>query len=396
MRRPNATPNHGNESLVGPSSDSASETIARIPAPARVLIVSGNRAERNGLAQRLADASLECIRAASAHEARLALNGAVAGHESNGFDLVLIQWTLPDASGLDLVRELRDRQPGASMIMLAADPKLDDAINAMRSGAVDLVSGDAADEEFLSRVRAAVARARHAQAQAKRIERLKRVCRRLNTARQQVTEKVGSLCNDLVDAYQELADQMDHVSTASEFSSLVRQELEIEELLRTALEFILAKVGPTNAAVFLPATSNDFSLGAYINYSCPRDSADMLLDHLAAVLAPRFEDESGIAVFDTTAELSEVLHDDLDWMGDSSIVVFNCEHEGECLAVVALFRDRASPFPESMLHLCKTIRDIFAAQLARVIRIHHRHLPKDQWDPFGEPDDGFGDIDMAA
>ena len=46
------------------------------------------------------------------------------------------------------------------------------------------------------------------------------------------------------------------------------------------------------------------------------------------------------------------------------------------------------------------IAEHFGSQLARVIHVHHRHLPKDQWGGFetdmDDEDDGFGDIDLAA
>ena len=83
----------------------------------------------------------------------------------------------------------------------------------------------------------------------KKVQRLKRICRRLNSARQDANRQLDVLCNDLVNAYQELADQMSRVSLASEFSSLIRQELDVESLLRTTLEYLLTKTGATNAAV---------------------------------------------------------------------------------------------------------------------------------------------------
>jgi DNA-binding response OmpR family regulator len=351
-----------------------------------VLIVSGKRSERDALAKRL-DGQTRGLAAAGSAQ-------ALAAVHQTPIDLALIAWDLPDGPGLDLVAALREAQPGVTIIMLATDPTVDDAVRAMRSGVLDLVAPD--DAELPARVRRGVARARLARQREQRIVRLRRVCHRLNSTRQQVTEHVGSLCNDLVNAYQELADHMSQISIASEFESLIRQELDVEELLRTVLEYVLAKAGPTNAAIFLPATSSDYSLGAYINYSCPKESADMLLDHLAGLLPPAFEDEQEVVCFETTAELADKVDDELDWMDDSRVIVFNCMHDGECLAVVTIFRDRAAPFPDTMMQLCATIRDLFASQLARVIRIHHRHLPKNQWNPFGESDEDFGDIDLAA
>ena len=66
--------------------------------------------------------------------------------------------------------------------------------------------------------------------------------------------------DEVNDAYRDLNDRMNDVALATEFGSLIRRELDIESLLRTVLEFVLTKSGPTNAAIFLPASSGDFSL----------------------------------------------------------------------------------------------------------------------------------------
>ena len=44
----------------------------------------------------------------------------------------------------------------------------------------------------------------------------------------------------------------------------------------------------------------------------------------------------------------------------------------------------------------RIVADLFGKQLGRVIHIHHRHLPKDQWGGFGGVDEGDDDIDLAA
>ena len=82
-------------------------------------------------------------------------------------------------------------------------------------------------------------------------------------------------------------DQMKNIALASELNTIFRQELDLESLLRTVLEYTLRKVGSTNAAIFLPSSTGDFTLGAYVNYDCPRDTAETLLDHLADILESR-------------------------------------------------------------------------------------------------------------
>lgn len=385
-RAPGAAPRpQGVEPGVTPEPESAPAAGAT-PAepPSRFLVVSGRPSERDTMAARLAPWA--SVFAETADDARRALVTEL-------FDGVLIDAALPAGSGIDLMRDIVSADAGVAVVLLAENPSLDLAVEAMRAGASDIINPGSSPHECRSRTRRAVERARKVRDRDERIERLRKVCRRLNDARHEVTRQVGSLCNDLVEAYQELTDQVSSVSLASEFNSLIRQELDIESLLRTALEFVLAKGGPTNAAVFLPSTSSDFSLGAYVNYDCPKDAADVLLDHLASIVPVRMEERSGIVTCDSPRQLGEFLGDDAHWLADSGVIAFNCRHDGETLAVVILFRDRGTPFAPALLPTIKIIADLFGRQLARVIRVHHRHLPKEKWGGFGEPDD---DADLAA
>ena len=61
-----------------------------------------------------------------------------------------------------------------------------------------------------------------------------------------------------------------------------------------------------------------------------------------------------------------------------------------------LFRDGATPYSPEVLPLIRTMSALFAKQLARVIHVHHRHLPKDKWGHPGDPYGGADDIDLAA
>ncbi|MEM7227968.1 MAG: hypothetical protein AAF432_04050, partial [Planctomycetota bacterium] len=217
-------------------------------------------------------------------------------------------------------------------------------------------------------------------------------------------KQVDTLCNDLVNAYQELSDQMGEVALATEFRTLMRQELDVEELLRTMLEYLLTKTGPTNAAVFLPDAEGQYSLGAYVNYDCPRDSVAVLLDHLSEVICPSLAVETGIVSFNEVDDFSAWAGEDADFLADSNVIAYGCHHEGDCMAVVVLYRDASTPYDADTPTMIDTMRMIFAEQLGRIIRIHHRATP--QWPAeasddtygFGDYDDDFDtdDLDLAA
>ncbi|MFN0132594.1 MAG: hypothetical protein ACKVW3_08715 [Phycisphaerales bacterium] len=353
----------------------------------RVLIVSPSGQERERLVGTLASwQGTICAQAESIHAARSALG-------RDAFDLVLVRAHQADGDGLVLLRDLSAQRAGPSAILIEESLTLDKAVEAMRLGAVDILNPACNGRELQASVRAAVGRARERMEREARLVRLSKVCRRLNDSRHEITSQVSSMCEDLVSAYQELSDQMTQLGVASEFNSLIRQELDVECLLRTALEFILAKSGPTNGAIFLPSSSHDFSLGAYVNYDTPKDGGETLLEHLAGLIPARLEDASAMALVADDAQMTEFLGDDAHYLDGQCLMAFPCRHDDECLAVVALFRDRKNPFASTLVPVMATVASLFGRQLAKVIHVHHRHLPKDQWGGFDTGDD---DADLAA
>jgi hypothetical protein len=118
---------------------------------------------------------------------------------------------------------------------------------------------------------------------------------------------------------------------------------------------------------------------------------------MANVIAPRFEDASEIVHLVDKDEVDKHVAGDALWLGDSHVMAFACRFDDECLAIFLLFRDCKTPFPEVLEGQLRTIRDLFASQLAKVIKIHHRHIPKDKWGALGDPEDFRDDYgDLAA
>lgn len=357
---------------------------APVPAratPPRILCVERSQRALRPLREAVQAIGAPFTSVASLAEARAALAGGA-------FDAAVIDESQVDGSALDLVREFSaDPNCICRFIVTSSREDLDAAVDAMRSGASDFINKPFTTEAITTRLRAAIDQARRLRENARKVERLKRICKRLNNARQEVSDHVDTLCTDLATAYQDLADQMSTATLATEFNALVRQELDVESLLRTTLEFMLTRTGPTNAAVFLPTGHQDYNLGAYVNYDIPRDTADVLLDHLADVIPQRFEDLKDMLHLDTERAQRQRLGEEASWLNDSTLVIFSCLDQEECLAVVALFRDRAHPFTDELLAQLEVMRDIFAEQLARVVRIHHRAVADPEWPGFDVEDD---------
>jgi hypothetical protein len=69
-------------------------------------------------------------------------------------------------------------------------------------------------------------------------------------------------------------------------------------------------------------------------------------------------------------------------------------HEGECMAVFFMFRNRDEPFKDELAALIDVLRPVFGAQMAKLVRIHHRSsftFPKLQSEGDGESGDDSDD-----
>jgi DNA-binding response OmpR family regulator len=338
--------------------------------PARVLIVATDSADRAQIISLLQARRHQCTCAIRLDEAR----SIVA---RNRFDLVLLAPDLPDGNGLSLAPLVLKTSPASKTIVISTSGggTFGSAIEALRHGVIDFIATPVEPVDFAARIDSALIKSRVEQQRDDRLVRLKKVCQELNTARHDISRQVDSLCNDLVNAYQEIAEQMNEVAMASEFRTLLRQELDVEDLLRTTLEYFLTKSGPTNAAVFLPDSTGSYNLGAYVNYDCPRQTIGVLLDHLCEAICPQMADEPDIVHFDDTEEFAQWIGADAGFLADSQVIAFSCRHEKDCLAVIVLFRNKSSMFGDNVAAAIDTLRPIIAEQLANVVRVHHRARP---------------------
>jgi DNA-binding response OmpR family regulator len=312
------------------------------------------------------------------------------------YDAVIVDGGADESAAIEACERLLAGRGagGPGVVLYMSRASLDLATRAMRLGVRDLLSPEVSRLEFCNRIRSVIESGESTRDAADREARLKRLCSKLDRARREVAGQVGELCTDLADAYQDLSEQIGELATAGELSGVLRQELDIEGLLRTFLEYLLGRVGSTNAGVFLPNSAGDFSLGAYINYDRPKATAEHELDQLAGVIAPAFEGASRVVRLNDEAGLLARFGEEAGFFRGETVVGVAChdtpgDPESECLAVICLFRDHRTPFGAPALRTVQVAAELFGKQLARVIRVHHRHKPDELW---GADDD----IDLAA
>lgn len=332
-----------------------------------VLVAHPVRNRRDAIVRSLTERGYECRSAPSAE--------CADGSIREGIGNVLL-----------MAESIADRIPSArsveTVILLCEKADTRAARHAM-----DLRCDDFIDEKCdAAEFEASLARAASSRnTAAARERRLRGLCRKLNASRRELSNELARLCSEMTESYAELAGKIDTVAIAGEFTGLIRQEIELESLMRTSLEFLLAKLGSTNAALFLPSSSGDWTLGAYVNYDRARDSAEMMLDHLADTVPVRMDEIGSAIALDGAAQVGRALPAACDWLGDCTVLAAPARHEGETLACVLLFRDRSAPFPEHARETLESLSKILASQFGRVIKVHHRHLPKEEWASPGDP-----------
>jgi two-component system cell cycle sensor histidine kinase/response regulator CckA len=100
-----------------------------LPGPRRILVVEDEPGIQRAV--RLVIEDWETLPAMNLAEARARL----AAPET--FDVALIDKNLPDGSGLELARELRERRPEVAVILMTAYPTMESAIEAVATGVFD-------------------------------------------------------------------------------------------------------------------------------------------------------------------------------------------------------------------------------------------------------------------
>lgn len=115
----------------------------------RILIIDDEAAIRE---------SLETLLGLEGYEVEIAVNGeaGLARIEENSYDLVLLDLALPGKNGLEILPLIRERHPSLPVIMITAYGKVENVVDAIRSGAQNFVQKPWDNEKLLADIRSAI------------------------------------------------------------------------------------------------------------------------------------------------------------------------------------------------------------------------------------------------
>lgn len=300
-------------------------------------------------------------------------------------DLLFVNVQVSDNAGIDLIRTFKRRWPRTQAVAVSRVKRSELCLEAWRAGASDLLTSPVQVEELKRALGTLDARRAEVDRLSQRNERLRVVCRRLNKARHEIGQQVDLLCNDLVRAYQELAQQLNVTQVAADFAGAVKNEIEIEGILRRTMEWVLAKLGPVNAAVYLPNGEDHFSLGAYLNLDTHADAG--LIEALSQTVVQQARGSKLIS-FETNRSLDDMFGDDGRPLLGRSWHAIGCSTPKECLAVLVVFRKNgegdAAPSEASVdgtaKGLLEAIAPILAEHLEEALGLYQRLNPPEEFD----------------
>ena len=123
----------------------------------KILIVEDEQAIREMIAFHLARSGFDTIEAENSREAR----ELIADERP---DLALVDWMLPDMSGLELTRLLKrdDQYEDLAIIMLTARTAEGDKVSGLEGGADDYITKPFSPRELIARIQAVLRRSRPA------------------------------------------------------------------------------------------------------------------------------------------------------------------------------------------------------------------------------------------
>lgn len=325
---------------------------------ARVLIVDDEPAMLDVVRDIVQQADCQVMLAGNVNEAHNTIN-------SQHLDLLITDVNLPDGTGLELLSEMRRLHPDAAAVVMSGSPSTESAVIALRGGAVDFLTKPFSADQLADRVNKALEVHRLRQRQNGRMLRLKKTVRRLNEARKVVEKKVDLLCNDLVGAYSELSRQMETVRLQEGFKTFINGHRGLEQLLCHSMDWMLRQLGYCNIGIWLATADHELQLGAYMKYTI---AAETELTSAMEKGLLRMAVRRGFIRLREPEVKSHLTPTEIKHLGTQEIIAINCTYLGETLGVLALYRDRQTPFSEDDVAALKTISPLFALALAQDVK----------------------------
>jgi two-component system invasion response regulator UvrY len=113
----------------------------------KILVADDHAIVREGLKQIIAEVP-DMVIAGEASTAQETLEKVL----KESYDLVLLDITMPDASGLDILKDLKSQRPSVKILVISMHPEERYAVRVLRAGALGYVTKDKAPTELIKAI----------------------------------------------------------------------------------------------------------------------------------------------------------------------------------------------------------------------------------------------------
>ena len=253
-----------------------------------------------------------------------------------------------------------------------SSPSYELAIEFIRSGGVDFFNLPNDFGAICERIQLALTQSRVNQDSIDNTNQIVDLCNQLNEERHRIESEKDSLCNDLANSFCETEKRMKQVAMCAEFKTLINQELDVESMLRTALGYLLTRVGAMNIAVYLREGNANWGVGAFVNYDRQADEYQNLMNNILLPVCSAVASEPNLSKYNDGEVFTNLYDLNTDDFIGSEVVTFGCFSDQKCMATVVLFRSDTKPFTKDTIETLESLRQIFGQQLGTILRIYNR------------------------
>jgi DNA-binding response OmpR family regulator len=176
-------------------------------------------------------------------------DSAMAVFEHHPLDVILTDIILPELSGVDLLRRIRERSADVQVIMMTGEPTLETASESLRLGAVDYLQKPVGKDEILKAVRNALY-----------VKRLRDDKLRLETENQNYMNRLEQLVENRTHALaaneEVLRHRAEELSILNRLARSMNESITVEDAVQCGLREIVNAAAPDFAVFFLLAGEN--------------------------------------------------------------------------------------------------------------------------------------------
>ncbi len=363
---------------------------------AGVLLLVGEEVLTTLLGETLEADGHRCDRAPSTLEARRRVL-------ESRYDAILLDLDSLAGGALEVVQLVSRLSPATICILRSRTVTVETVLSAMRAGIGDVLGGTLPVPQVRRRIRAAVRRSRELRQRLDRMVRLGLNARMLaadgasapaelpsfeslpdrseDAAPDRAEDAAPERSDDAAPDRAEDAAPAPSARTAS-FEDAASQQLDPEGLITAAIEHLVDELGPVNVAVYLGTGNARFGLAAYARADLPRASIETALARwsgsvcIAAALDGRPCVHADAARIDEAAPgVSDMDAEAVRELSRRGAIVVPCEVARTCDAIFVILHSGDARLCTEAVPALADFGRVFAEQLARIQRVHSRHLP---------------------